>query len=97
MTIHSEEIYQNLVRNLDKNAPESVHFCSYTQANEDMIDKTLNEGMDKVLEIVLLGRACRSASNVKNRQPLAKVLVCTNTTRNIDRNRKIYVRECKSI
>ncbi len=80
----SEEIYQNLVRNLDKNAPESVHFCSYPQANEDMIDKTLNEGMDKVLEIVLLGRACRSASNVKNRQPLAKVLVCTNKELKLD-------------
>lgn len=73
----SEEIYQNLVKNLDKSAPESVHFCSYPQADEKMIDKTLNEGMDKVLEIVLLGRACRSASNVKNRQPLAKVIVCT--------------------
>ena len=73
----SEEIYQNLVRNLDKSAPESVHFCSYPQADEKMIDKTLNEGMDKVLEIVLLGRACRSASNVKNRQPLAEVIVCT--------------------
>ena len=49
-----------------------------------MIDKTLNEGMDKVLEIVLLGRACRSASNVKNRQPLAKVLVCTNKELKLD-------------
>ena len=74
----SEEIYQNLVRNLDKNAPESVHFCSYPKADESMIDASLNDGMNKVLEIVLLGRACRSASNVKNRQPLSKVLICTN-------------------
>ncbi len=73
----AEEIYQNLVRSLDKNAPESVHFCAFPEADEKMIDASLNEGMDKVLEIVLLGRACRSASNVKNRQPLSKVLVCT--------------------
>lgn len=73
----AEEIYQNLVRSLDKNAPESVHFCAFPVADEKMIDNSLNEGMDKVLEIVLLGRACRSASNVKNRQPLSKVLVCT--------------------
>ena len=73
----AEEIYQNLVRSLDKNAPESVHFCAFPVADENMIDNSLNEGMDKVLEIVLLGRACRSASNVKNRQPLSKVLVCT--------------------
>ena len=76
----AEEIYQNLVRSLDKNAPESVHFCAFPVADEKMIDNSLNEGMDKVLEIVLLGRACRSASNVKNRQPLSKVLVCTKDT-----------------
>ena len=73
----AEEIYQNLVRSLDPNAPESVHFCAFPVADESMIDSRLNEGMDKVLEIVNLGRACRSASNVKNRQPLAKVIVCT--------------------
>ncbi len=74
----SEEIYQNLVVNLDKDAPESVHFCSYPEADEKRIDNTLNDGMDKVLEIVILGRSCRSASNVKNRQPLSKVIICTN-------------------
>ena len=74
----SEEIYQNLVVNLDKDAPESVHFCSYPEADEKRIDNTLNDGMDKVLEIVVLGRSCRSASNVKNRQPLSKVIICTN-------------------
>lgn len=76
----AEEIYQNLVRSLDKNATESVHFCAFPEADEKMIDNSLNEGMDKVLEIVLLGRACRSSSNVKNRQPLSKVLVCTKDT-----------------
>ena len=80
----AEEIYQNLVRNLDKNAPESVHFCSYPEADEKYIDKSLNEGMDKVLEVVLLGRACRSGSNVKNRQPLSKVIVCTNKELSFD-------------
>ena len=84
----AEEIYQNLVRNLDKNAKESVHFCSYPIANEKLIDKSLNEGMDKVLEIVLLGRACRSGSNVKNRQPLSKVLVCTNKELNLENELK---------
>ena len=72
----SEEIYQNLVRNLDKNAPESVHFCSFPCADEKMIDTSLNEGMDKVLEIVENGRICRNSSGVKNRQPLSKVIIC---------------------
>lgn len=80
----AEEIYQNLVRSLDKNAPESVHFCGFPEADEKLIDRSLNEGMDKVLEIVLLGRACRSASNVKNRQPLSKVLVCTKDELSLD-------------
>ena len=73
----SEEIYQNLVRNLDKNAPESVHFTSFPVADESMIDKTLNEGMNKVLDIVLLGRSCRASSGVKNRQPLSKVMIAS--------------------
>ena len=80
----AEEIYQNLVRSLDKNAPESVHFCSFPEADESLIDSSLNDGMNKVLEIVNLGRACRSASNVKNRQPLAKVLVCTSKKLELD-------------
>lgn len=80
----TEEIYQNLVRSLDENAPESVHFCRFPEADEKLIDRSLNEGMDKVLEIVLLGRACRSASNVKNRQPLSKVLVCTKDELSLD-------------
>ena len=72
----SEEIYQNLVRNLDKNAPESVHFTAFPVADEKMIDLSLNEGMDRVLEIVENGRICRNTSGVKNRQPLSKVIVC---------------------
>ena len=80
----SEEIYQNLVKSLDEDAPESVHFCEYPVANEKMIDTSLNEGMDKVLEIVNLGRTTRAASGVKNRQPLSKVLICSTKELNLD-------------
>lgn len=89
----AEEIYQNLVRSLDENAPESVHFCSFPVADESMIDSKLNEGMDKVLEIVNLGRACRSASNVKNRQPLAKVIVCTSKELILDSELKELIKD----
>lgn len=81
----AEEIYQNLVRSLDKNAPESVHFCQFPVCDESMIDSKLNEGMEKVLNIVLLGRACRSASGVKNRQPLSKVIICSTDKLTLDK------------
>lgn len=80
----SEQIYQNLVRSLDVNAPESVHFCNYPKADEKMIDTSLNEGMNKVLQLVELGRACRSGSGVKNRQPLEKVIICTSKHLTLD-------------
>ncbi len=83
----SEEIYQNLVRNLDINAPISVHFCAFPVADEKMIDSSLNEGMNKVLEIVLLGRSCRATSGVKNRQPLSKVMICA--TESFDLNEEL--------
>ena len=69
----AEEIYQNLVRNFDKDAPESVHLCSFPIADEKMIDKKLEAGMGDVLKLVVLGRAARNKSNLKNRQPLAKL------------------------
>ena len=71
----TEQIYQNLVRNFDKTAPESIHLCDFPIADEKMIDKELEESMEKVLEIVTLGRACRNISNMKNRQVLSKVYV----------------------
>ena len=71
----TEDIYQNLVRSIDKDAPESIHLCDFPQANEDYIDKDLESKMDKVLEIVVLGRACRNASNIKNRQPIGTMYV----------------------
>ena len=80
----AEEIYQNLMRSLNSNAPESVHFCKFPECDESLIDESLNEGMNKVLDIVLLGRACRSASNVKNRQPLSKVIVCSSKELKLD-------------
>ena len=71
----TEEIYRNLVCNVDKDAPESVHLCSFPEVNENWIDPELEADMDEVLAIVTLGRACRNGSNRKNRQPLAKMYV----------------------
>ncbi len=71
----TEEIYQNLVRSIDKDAPESIHLCSYPQANIDWVDKELERKMDELLQIVVLGRACRNSANRKNRQPLSKMFV----------------------
>jgi isoleucyl-tRNA synthetase len=69
----SESIYQNLVRSVDKNAPESVHLCAYPKADEAMIDSELEANMDAVLNVAQLGRACRNTSGIKNRQPLGKI------------------------
>lgn len=71
----TDEIYQNLVCNLDKNAPESVHLCYYPEVNENKIDKELEKEMDLAYKIVKLGRSARNAENIKNRQPLSKMLV----------------------
>ena len=71
----TEEIYQNIVRSVDKNAPESIHLCSYPEYHAEMVDKDLEANMDEVLKVVVMGRACRNTSNIKNRQPLAKMYV----------------------
>ena len=71
----TEEIYQNLVRSNDKNAPESIHLCDYPKANEAMIDKKLEENMEEALHIVVLGRAARNAAGMKNRQPIGRMYV----------------------
>ena len=71
----TEDIYRNLVCSIDKNAPESVHLCDFPKYNEAHIDKELEQHMDEVLKIVVLGRACRNSANVKNRQPIAKAYV----------------------
>ena len=66
----TEDIYQNLVRSIDANAPESIHLCDYPEVNEAWIDKDLEANMEELLEIVVLGRACRNTANIKNRQPI---------------------------
>ncbi len=71
----TEDIYQNLVRSIDKDAPESIHLCDYPVANEEYIDKDLEAHMEEVLDIVVLGRAARNASAIKNRQPVGKMYV----------------------
>jgi isoleucyl-tRNA synthetase len=78
----SEEIYQNLVRSLDKTAPESVHLCDFPTVQTEWIDKELEASMDEVLKIVTLGRSARSGSNLKNRQPLSKMYVCAENALN---------------
>jgi len=71
----TEDIYQNLVRSLDANAPESIHLCDYPVADESLIDKDLEENMEEVLKLVVMGRACRNTANIKNRQPIGKMFV----------------------
>ncbi len=71
----AEDIYQNLVCSVDKNAEESIHLCSFPEVNEDYIDADLEKNMDSVLNIVGLGRTARNGANIKNRQPLGSMLV----------------------
>lgn len=71
----TEELYQNLVVAFDKNAPESIHLCAFPEYSEEGVDKDLEEEMDKAYKTVKLGRSARNAANIKNRQPLAKMLV----------------------
>ena len=71
----TEEIYQNLVCSIDKNAPESIHLCDFPVADESMIDAKLEEDMDELLKIVVMGRACRNTANIKNRQPIGEMIV----------------------
>ena len=66
----TEDMYQNLVRSVDKDAPESIHLCDFPTVNEAWIDKDLEADMKELLEIVVLGRACRNTANIKNRQPI---------------------------
>ena len=75
----SEEIYQNLVVNLDKNAKESVHLCAWSEVEISSIDKKLEQEMDLAYTIVKLGRSARNAANIKNRQPLSKMLISVTT------------------
>ena len=71
----TEEIYRNLVLSIDSTQPESIHLCDYPVADESLIDKDLERDMDEVLKIVVLGRAARNESNIKNRQPIGSMFV----------------------
>ncbi len=76
----TEDIYRNLVCSVDKTAPISVHLCDFPVADEAMIDNALEENMKEVVEIVVLGRACRNAAAIKNRQPIARMYVKADKT-----------------
>ena len=69
------ELYQNIVRRVDAAAPESVHLCDYPTVCEDQIDAELEQNMDEVLKIVVMGRAARNTANIKNRQPIGQMFV----------------------
>lgn len=71
----TEEIYQNLVRSIDKDAPESVHLADFPKVNDAWVDKDLEANMDEARDIVTLGRACRNGANIKNRQPLGRMII----------------------
>lgn len=75
----TDEIYQNLVCSLDDSAPESVHLCYFPQVDESKIDENLENEMDVAYRIVKLGRSARNAENIKNRQPLSKMLISVDT------------------
>lgn len=71
----SEQIYQNIVRSVNKDAKESIHLCDYPSFNEEYIDLELEKNMDSVLNVVVLGRAARNTANIKNRQPIANMYI----------------------
>ena len=71
----TEDIYQNLVRSIDKTAPESIHLCDFPQVKSEWIDKELEKNMDELLKVVVMGRACRNTANIKNRQPIGTMYV----------------------
>ena len=71
----TEDIYQNMVRSVDKGAPESIHLCDFPQVRAEWIDKALEESMEDVLAVVVMGRACRNDAAIKNRQPIGRMYI----------------------
>ena len=71
----TEQIYQNIVRKIDADAPESIHLCDFPEVKEAWIDTSLEQDMDEVLKAVVMGRAARNAANIKNRQPIAQMYI----------------------
>ncbi len=76
----TEDIYQNLVVRVDAGAPESIHLCDFPKVNEDWINPALEKDMEEVLDIVVIGRACRNTANIKNRQPIGNMFVKAENT-----------------
>lgn len=76
----TEDIYQNLVRSIDANAPESIHLCDYPVVDQKLIDKELEKNMEDVLEVVVMGRACRNDAAIKNRQPIGRMYIKSDFT-----------------
>ncbi|MCR5683670.1 MAG: isoleucine--tRNA ligase, partial [Clostridiales bacterium] len=76
----ADDIYRNLVCSVDPSAPESVHLCAYPDVDESRIDKDLEEQMNAIIDIVVLGRAARNGANLKNRQPLSALYVRSDVT-----------------
>jgi isoleucyl-tRNA synthetase len=89
----AEMMYRNLVPEFFKDAPISVHLCSFPVANEKMIDAQLEDGMEGVLDIVVLGRAARNAGNLKNRQPLAEMVVVSQRDLHLSEEEKSIILE----
>ncbi len=71
----AEDIYRNIVCKVDASAPESIHLCDFPTVDETQIDEELERAMDQVLKVVVMGRACRNAANIKNRQPIALMYI----------------------
>jgi isoleucyl-tRNA synthetase len=71
----TEDIYRNIVCTVDASAPESIHLCDFPVVDETRIDKELEQDMDEVLKVVVMGRACRNTANIKNRQPVAQMFI----------------------
>ncbi len=71
----TEDIYQNLVRSIDADAPESIHLCDFPVVDAKCIDKKLEENMEDVLDAVVMGRACRNDAAIKNRQPISRMYI----------------------
>lgn len=84
----AENIYQNLVKSVDKKAPISVHLCDFPKADKKAIDLELEKGMQVVLTSANLGRACRNASNIKNRQPLSRLILAGNNLNSMSKELK---------
>ncbi|MGN0819717.1 MAG: isoleucine--tRNA ligase [Christensenellaceae bacterium] len=75
----AENIYRNLVPEFYKDAPVSVHLCRFPECDKSFIDKKLEEDMQEIMDIVVLGRSARNSSNIKNRQPLSKLYFTSKT------------------